>query len=397
MSAGIVVVGGGLAAARVVKAYREAGGADPIRMLTGDSSFPYHRPPLSKRYLRGEIDADGTLVEQPGFYSEHDCRCDLETTVVAVRDSEVELSSGEGVPFERLVIASGASARQLDVPGSDLEGVFTLRTLANSTAIRERAAESRRAFIVGSNFIGLETAASLTQLGLQVTLCDRGRQLFRALETPAYSEYLRELYGEKGVELLFEDEVAEIRGDGEISSVLTREGEERDADLLIAGIGVAPNTGFLEGAGVDVDDGVIVNARFETSREGVYAVGDVARFHDPVFGRQRRIEHWSNASYQGGELGKLLAGEGKGYDTVSSFFSEIFGASIRFFGDATGHDDVVQHGDFADGKAVCLHTAGGRIVAALTMGQEDEVNDRIKELIRARAPSSEFEKEGWRT
>ena len=390
MSAGIVIVGGGLAAAKTVTAYREAGGTDPLRMLTADSSFPYHRPPLSKRYLRGEIDASGTLVEQPDFYAQHDCRCDLETTVVAVHDGEVELSSGERVPFDRLVIASGASPRQLDVPGADLGGVYTLRTLANSTAIRERAAESRRAFVVGSNFIGLETAASLTQLGVEVTLCDRGDQLFRALETPAYSDYLRELYEEKGVELLFGDEVAEIRGDGRIASVLTRGGEERDADLLIAGIGVVPNTSFAEGAGIDVDDGVLVNPRFETSREGVYAVGDVARFHDPVFMRRRRIEHWSNANYQGGELGKILAGEGHGYDTVSSFFSEIFGASIRFFGDSTGHDDVVERGDFRDGNAVCLHTAEGSIVAALTMGQEDDVNDRIKELIRDRASADAF-------
>ncbi len=185
-------------------------------MLTADSSFPYHRPPLSKRYLRGEIDVDGVLVEPPDFYDEHDCRCDLQTTVVALHDGDVELASGERVPYERLVIASGASPRRLEVPGAELEGVFTLRTLADSTAIRERAAESRRAFIIGSNFIGLETAASLTQLGLQVTLCDRGHQLFRALETPAYSQYLKELYDEKGVELLFDDEVAEVRGDGNV-------------------------------------------------------------------------------------------------------------------------------------------------------------------------------------
>ena len=390
MSAGIVIVGGGLAGAKVVASYREAGGKDPLRMLTADSSVPYHRPPLSKRYLRGEIGVEGTLVEPPGFYDEHDCRCDLQTSVVAIHDGEVELASGERVPYEQLVIASGASPRRLEAPGAELGSVFTLRTLANSTAIRERAAESRHAFVVGSNFIGLETAASLTQLGLQVTLCDRGHQLFRALETPAYSQYLKELYDEKGVELLFDDEVAEVRGDGHITSVVTKGGEERDADLLIAGIGVSPNTSFVEGAGVEVDDGVLVNVRFETSRPGVYAVGDVARFHDPIFQRPRRIEHWSNANYQGTELGKVLAGVGDGYDTVSSFFSEIFGASIRFFGDSTGHDDVVQHGDFRDGKAACLHAAEGRMVAALTMGQEDDVNDRIKELIRDRASVEDF-------
>jgi 3-phenylpropionate/trans-cinnamate dioxygenase ferredoxin reductase subunit len=390
MSAGIVIVGGGLSAAKAVSSYREAGGDEPLRMLTADVSFPYHRPPLSKRYLRGEIDAEGTLVEPPEFYAQHDCQCDLHLTVAAVHEGEVELSTGDQVPYERLVIASGASPRKLEVPGADLGGVFTLRTLTDSTVIRERAEHSTRAFIVGSNFIGLETAASLTQLGLQVTLCDRGRQLFRALDTRAYSDYLKELYEEKGVELLWEDEVAEVRGDGQVASVVTKKGEERDADLLIVGIGVTPNTGIAEDAGLAVDNGVVVNERFETSRPGIYAIGDVARFYDPIFQRQRRIEHWSNANYQGGELGKILAGTGSGYDTVSSFFSEIFGASIRFFGDATGHDDVVQHGDFHEGKAVCLHTAEGRIVAALTMGQEDDVNERIKQLIRDGASAEAF-------
>jgi NADPH-dependent 2,4-dienoyl-CoA reductase/sulfur reductase-like enzyme len=374
----------------VVSSYREAGGTEAIRLLSADSAVPYHRPPLSKRYLRGEIEADGTLVEQPGFYAEHDCQVDLEAVVTAVQDGELELATGERVPFERLVIASGATPRRLDVPGAELEGVFTLRTLANSTAIRERAATAKRAFVVGSNFIGLETAASLTQLGVEVTLCDRGRQLFRALEAQPYSEYLDGLYRENGVELLYEDEVAEFVGDGALTAVVTKAGERRDADLAIVGIGVAVNTDFLDDSGIDLVDGVVVNQRFETSRQGVYAIGDVARFHDPVFERDRRIEHWSNANYQGTELGKILAGAGGGYDIVSSFFSEIFGASVRYFGDATGHDDLVVHGDFAEGKAICLHTAGGTIVAALTMGAEDDEIERIKELIRTHADVSTY-------
>ena len=387
---GIVIVGGGLAAARVVTSYREAGGTDPLRMISADASFPYFRPPLSKRFMRGEIEADGTLVAEPSFYLEHGCECDLETSVVAVHESEVELGSGERVAFDRLVIASGSSPRRLDVPGADLDGVFVLRTLADATAIRELARESRRAFVVGSNFIGLETAASLTQLGLQVTLCDRGRELFRALAVPAFSAFLEELYREHGVELLFEDEIAEVRGDGRVTSVVTRAGEVRETDLVVAGIGVIPNTGFLDGAGLEVDDGVVVNERFETSRPAVYAIGDVARFYDPVFGRSRRIEHASNAGYQGVELGKILAGRKGGYDNVSAFFSEMFGAGARFFGDSAGHDDVVQHGDFREGKVVCLHTAGGRIVSALTMGQEDDVLEWIKDLIRDGAPASAF-------
>lgn len=385
-----MIVGGGLATARVVRSYREEGGRDPIVVLSSDSAPPYHRPPLSKRYLRGEIEADGTYVEPESFYAEHDAELRLQTHVARIDNGSVELSSGERFSYGRLVIASGATPRTLRVPGADLDGVFTLRTLANSAAIRERAKESRRAFVVGTSFIGLEVAASLTQLGLQVTVADRGTQLFRALETPPFSEHLADVFRERGVELLFQDEVSEFRGKGRLSSVATKAGEERDADLAVVGVGVAPNTSFLEDSGLELDDGVVVNERFETSRPGVYAVGDVARFYDPVFGRLRRIEHWSNANYHGVQLGKVLAGQDEGYDTVSSFFSEIFGASVRFFGDAAGHDDLVVHGDFREGKAVCLHTAEGTIVSALTMGAEDDEIERIKELIRSRAKVEAF-------
>jgi NADPH-dependent 2,4-dienoyl-CoA reductase/sulfur reductase-like enzyme len=383
-------VGGGLASARVVKAYHEAGGADALRILSSDTEYPYFRPPLSKRFMRGEVDADGTLVEERSYYEEHGCAVDLETTVASVGASEVRLASGDVVPFDRLVVATGATPRKLDVPGADLDGVFSLRTLADATAIRSRAADARRAFVVGTNFIGLETAASLTQLGVEVTICDRGDQLFAALEVPAFSAFLADLYREHGVEVLSGDEVAEIRGNGSISSVVTKNGEERDTDLLVAGIGVVPNTGALVDAGLELDDGVLVNERFQSSRDNVFAVGDVARFYDPVYGRRRRIEHASNASYQGAELGKVLAGADGGYDTVSMFFSEVFGAAIRYLGDATGHDGVVQSGDFANGEAIVLQTAGDRIVAALTMGQDDDELERLKDLIRAKALASEF-------
>jgi NADPH-dependent 2,4-dienoyl-CoA reductase/sulfur reductase-like enzyme len=382
----IAVVGGGLATARFVKGYREAGGTDAILIVSSDDAVPYHRPPLSKRYLRGEIEARETFVEPESFYAEHNAELRLSTTVAGLGDGELELEDGERVSFGRLVIASGATPRRLDVPGAGLDSVHTLRRLADSAAIRERARESKRAVCIGSNFIGLEVAASLTALGLEVALLDRGTQLFRALEAPQFSEYLDRLYREKGVEVHYEDEAAEFRE----GKVVTKKGLELEADLAVVGIGVTPAVGWLEGSGVEVDDGVVVNERFETSVHGVYAVGDVARFYDPVFGRSRRIEHWSNANYQGAELGKLLATAEGGYDVVSSFFSELHGVSVRFFGDATGHDGQELDGSFEKGEAVLLYLAGGTIVAALTMGQEDDANERLKDLIRSRAPLSAY-------
>jgi 3-phenylpropionate/trans-cinnamate dioxygenase ferredoxin reductase component len=388
----LAIIGGGLSTARLVRNYRESGGEDDIAVVSADSAIPYHRPPLSKRYLRGEIEADGTYVEDEGYYAENDIHLRLETVVerADLDARELQLAGGARLSFDRLVIASGATPRQPTAPGSDLEGVFTLRRLADSTAIRARAKDAQHAVAVGTGFIGLEVAASLTQLGVSVAIVDRGTQLFRPLAAPPFSEYLASLYREKGVELLLEDEIAEFRGDGSLSSVVTTKGEERQADLAVVGIGVVPEVGFLDGSSsLELDNGIVVDERFETSLPGIYAIGDVAHFYDPVFGRSRRIEHWSNANYQGAELGKLLAtGEG-GYDTVSSFFSELFGVSVRHFGDVE-HDELHLDGSFEEGKAVLLYLVKGQIRGALTMGAEDETVERLKELIRERAPMGAF-------
>src|SRR5438552_879818 len=385
----IVIVGGGLATAQVVKAYREAGGTDPIRIFSADVDPPYHRPPLSKRYLRGEIERDGTFVQPESFYAEQDAELRLGTVVRSVAGGAVELADGERVEYGRLVLASGATPRRLPVPGMDLDGVFTLRTLSDSTAIRERAREARRAVVVGTGFIGLEVTASLRTLGVDVTIVDIGTEMFPAAEAPPLSAYLADLYRERGVELLLGDGIAELRGDGRVQGVRTTSGEERDADLVVVGIGVVPDTEFLESSGLELFDGVVVNERFEASHRGVYAVGDVARFHDPVFGRPRRIEHWSNANYQGGELGRILAGTEGGYDMVSSFFTELFGTTFKVFGDTAGHEELVMRGDFHDGSAIGFYLRDGKIVATVLTGQDDETETHLKELIRAHAPLAE--------
>jgi 3-phenylpropionate/trans-cinnamate dioxygenase ferredoxin reductase subunit len=386
--ASIVIVGGGLSSPRFVKAYREAGGDASLTLVSADSSVPYHRPPLSKKYLRGETDADGTLVEKRDFYSEHEVELRLETLVTRARldERKLELAEGGDVEFDRLVILSGARPKALGIAGEELEGVFKLRTLADSTAIRDRARDAKRAVVVGAGFIGMEVAASLTALGIDVTLVHRGEGLFEVFEAPPLSEYLLELYRERGVDVRLEAEVGELRGNGEIEAAVTAGGEELEADLVVLGLGVEPWVDWLEGSGLELDNGVVVNERFETNVDGVSAAGDVANFYDPVFGRRRRIEHWSNANYQGAELGRVLAGDGKGYDIVSTFFTEVFGVSLKLFGDTTGHDELVLRGDFARGKAIVFYLQEGRVVATLLTGQEEETENELKDILRYRPP-----------
>jgi NTE family protein len=285
------------------------------------------------------------------------------------------------------LLATGAWPRRLPVPGADLDGVFTLRTVGNSKAIREAAAEAERAVIVGAGFIGMEVAASLNQIGEDVSLIHLGRWLFDQLGVEQLSDELAALYEENGVHLVLGNEVDSFHGTGSVEAVTTKNGRQVEADLVVVGIGVAPVTDYLEGSGIDVDNGIVVNERFETSAPDVYAAGDVANFFDPLFNRRRRIEHWSNANYQGTEVGKVLAGSDGGFDTVSAFFTEVFGITIRVFGDARRDSEVVVHGSLRENDLYVLYgDENGEVIGALSVGQSEEVEELLKQQITTHAP-----------
>jgi len=383
----LVIVGGGLTTARAIKSYREAGGEDRITLFSRDDTIPYHRPPLSKRFLRGEAEREDTLVEPESFYSEQDVDVHLQTCVRALRLDErvVELADGGRKEFGKLLIASGAAPRRLAVEGADLERVFSLRTLDDSAAIREAARDSRQAVVVGAGFIGMEVAASLSQLGLEVTLVHRGRGLFEVLRARQVAEFLRELYGRHGVQLVLGESVERFGGRKRVDCVQTIGGETYQADLAVVGIGVGPGVDWLEGSGLDLEDGVRVNARWETGAEAVWAAGDVARFDDPIFERPRRIEHWSNANYAGTQVGRLIAGGDGGFDIVSTFFSEVFGFSFKVFGDVDVFDEIVFRGALDDGKAITFYLRDETLVACLLIGQDEETETLLKELIAGHA------------
>src|SRR3954469_12819544 len=348
----IGIVGGGLAAAKVVEGYREAGGSDRITIWSQDSHGPYHRPPLSKRLLRGEQQQEDALVHPVEWYAEHgvDLRAGEELSALADADADV------------VVLATGARPRPLG-------DALLLRTIDQSLELRRRAQDAKTAIVVGGGFIGMEVTASLTQLGVQVTQVVREPLVFATLQAPPLSEALHERYREHGVDLRLEAT--------EIST---------DADLVVAGIGVEPNVELARDAGLDVRSGVVVNERFETSKPGVYAIGDVAEFFDPLYGRHRRIEHWSTAAYHGTTLGKILAGDPDArYDKVSSFFSEEFGRSFRSFGDASGHEGTSLEGDFSGEHAVYRFLKGGGTISAVAIGLDDDEQDALKDEIRAGA------------
>ncbi len=388
----IVIVGGGRAAASLVDSYREAGGQALITVVSADEHPPYNRPPLSKGILRGEMEATGALVHSPEEYEDLVVELQLGTAVESVdtKARTLQLSNGQSLEYGTLVIASGASPRQLDVPGGDLPAVHVFRTIADAEAVAAEAAEARKAVVVGGSFIGSEVAASLSMLGLEVTIVEMGDRLVPALASPELSEQIAELFREHGVEILLEEQIEEFTANGRmLTGARTAAGTSIEAFVAVVGVGVVPSVEFLDGSGIELDNGVVVDDHFRASADDVYAIGDVACFDDVVSGRRHRIEHWSNADAQGKHLGASLAGANKGYEHVPAFFTKVFDLQIQLLGDTQGVDEVVLRGSLPDRNLIGYYLREEQLVAAVLVGQAGDMVEELKGLIRERARLSD--------
>ncbi len=384
----LVVVGGGLAAARLASEYRAAGGEAVVTILSSEPDPPYNRPPLTKGLLRGEMERDGTFVRPQPEYEDDVIELRLETTVERIDPDahEVELAGGERVPYGTLVIATGARPRELPLPGADLVGVHTYRTLADAEAVIRAAEDAHSAIVIGGSFIGAEAAASLRTRGLAVTIVEMGATLMPQLRCPDLSTQLVDFYRSEGIDVLLETQLEELTGNGRLlTGARTKDGQTVEGFLAIVGIGVVPNVELAQEAGADVDNGVVVDERFRTSLDDVYAAGDVAQYPDPTSGRSRRIEHWSNANAQGAHLGRQLAGASEAYDVLPVFFTQLFDRKFQVLGDVEPAVECVLRGSLADGRLVGFHlTEESRLVGAVVHGQPADVVAELEAVIRER-------------
>ena len=388
MDDSIVIVGGGLAGARVAEEYRAAGGEALVIMLSEDGRPPYHRPPLSKGVLRGEQSVDDALLRQIEEYDDLLVDLRLATTAIGVDTDarEVVVQGGERIGYGKLVIASGASPRTLEVPGADLPAVHAFRTLGDALQVRDEAERARKAIVVGGSFIGSEVAASLRLRGLEVTIVEMGPRLAPALCSDELSEQLVDFYRDHGVEVLLNESLERFEANGRLlTGARMVSGEVIEAFLAVVGIGVEPNTAFLDGSGIAVDDGVLVDERLAASVSNVYAVGDVARFDDVVSGRPRRVEHWGNADRQGALLGRNLAGGRGSFGEVATFFTELFDLQLQVYGEPEAADDFVLRGSIGEGKLLGFHLVGDRLVGAVLAGYAGDVAEELKTLIAEKA------------
>jgi 3-phenylpropionate/trans-cinnamate dioxygenase ferredoxin reductase subunit len=382
----IAIVGAGLAAARAAEALRKDGYEGSITMLGDEPERPYLRPPLSKEYLRGENDRERVYVHPATFYAEQriDLRPAKRVRAVDPQSREVVLDGEERVPFDRLLIATGAQPRTLPVPGAELPGVMTLRTVADADAIRAAATDAEGIVVIGAGWIGSEVAASLRTLGKTVTLIAPEAVPLERVLGPQVGGVYRDLHLQRGVEWRRGTTVKRFVGTDRVKAVETSADERIAADLVVVGVGVQPRTELAVSAGLAVGDGIEVGATLETSVPGIFAAGDVASAWHPFYERRLRTEHWANAKFQGAAAGRAMLGDLVPYDRIPYFYSDQYDLGMEYTGWASPSDRLVVRGSLADRQFVAFWLNEGRVVAGMNANVWD-VAKPIERLIRLRA------------
>jgi 3-phenylpropionate/trans-cinnamate dioxygenase ferredoxin reductase subunit len=378
----VVVVGASLAGLRSVEALRSQGYEGRLVWIGAERELPYDRPPLSKEVLRGEWGPERTALRKEASYAELrvELRLGVRAESLDLRGRAVVLAGGERVAYDGLVLATGAAPRRL--PGAtDPPGVFVLRTLEDALAIRRALERRPRVAVIGAGFIGAEVAASARSLGLDVAMIDiLDRPMARALD-PELGALCAALHRDHGVDLHLGVGIAGFEGEGRVEAVALATGARIPADLVVVGIGVSPETGWLAGSGLALDDGVLCDATLAASAPGVVAVGDVARWRHPSYPMALRAEHWTNAVESAGAAAqRLLAGDAQvpPFAPVPFVWSDQYDAKLQIAGHASGGNEVaVVHGSLAERRFVKLYGSGGRLTGAFAM-------NRPRQLMAAR-------------
>lgn len=384
MAKAYVIVGASLAGATAAITLREEGVDGTVTLIGAEHEPPYERPPLSKAYLRGEVPFEKALVRPAVFYEDHRIETIFGTRATRIDPSAriVELEDHRQVPYDALLIATGGRNRRVSIPGGDLEGIYSLRTVEDANRIRAEIVRGRPAVVVGMGFIGSEVAASLRQKELEVVAIDPLKTpLFHVLGE-AVGLTIAELHRAHGVRTIFEDSVTAFEGTGRVSSVVTKGGLRVPCDFVVVGIGIEPAVEMLEGSGIHVDNGVVVNEYCETNVSGIYAAGDIANHYHPVFGRLIRVEHWQNAIKQGAAAARNMLGKRVPYDEVHWFWSDQYDANLQYAGFHTTWDQLVVRGRLDSGSFLACYVNEGRIAAAVGLNRGKDVR-RVMPLIKA--------------
>jgi 3-phenylpropionate/trans-cinnamate dioxygenase ferredoxin reductase subunit len=381
-----VIVGAGLAGAKAAETLRTDGFTGRVVLLGSEEERPYERPPLSKGLLLGTAERDTVYAHDPAFYPEHDVELRTGCTVTAIDRAarRVRLAGGGEVGYDKLLLATGATPRGLPVPGSDLEGVLRLRTLADSVRIAEAVADGTRLVVIGAGWIGLEVAAAARARGATVTVVETADLPLQRVLGDRLAQAFADLHREHGVVFHFGARTRELIGSGRVSQVVLDDGTVLDADVVLIAVGVTPETRLAEQASLRVDNGILVDSRLGTDDPDVFAAGDVANIDHPVLGARVRVEHWSTALHSGPAAARAMLGHDVSYDHLPYFFTDQYDLGMEYAGwvPPGATTDLVIRGDLDRREFVAFWTIDGRVVAGMNVNVWD-VTDTIQELIRA--------------
>ena len=364
----IVIVGGGAAGLAAADMLRREGYDGTLTMLSADSAPPTDRPNLSKDYLAGNAPEDWIPLRGADWYRERriDLRLDTRVERLDVAGRQVRLAGGDSVPYDALLLATGAEPLRIDVPGADPQRVLTLRSLADSRAIVARTAGAKRVLVLGASYIGLEVAASLRARGLEVHVAAPGKVPMEKVLGEEVGRFVQGLHEDKGVEFHLGATVKTVDG----TKAKLTDATAVDADFIVLGVGVRPTLALAEQAGLALDRGVVVDPYLQTSQPGIYAAGDIARWPDPHSGQAIRVEHWVVAERQGQAAAQNMLGRKRRFDTVPFFWSAHYDVTIAYIGHAERWDRIVIEGELAQRDCAVRYEWQGRTAALATIGRD---------------------------
>ncbi len=354
-----IIVGASHAAGELCISLRKEGWTGSITVIGDEDYLPYNRPPLSKTFLAGEKSIDDLLIRHAEAYEKADIEMKLGCRVEKIdrEGKALTLNTGETLSYDRLVLTTGARPRTMDMPGAEYENVFYLRSIQDANHIRPYIQKGHRAVIVGGGYIGLETAAMLVSTGMQVTLLERDPRILNRVAAPEISQFFSRIHAEEGVELFTDVDISELKVDEnteKVNEVVCSDGRAFKADLLIIGIGVITNSELAQEAGLEINNGIVVNAYAETSDPDILAAGDCTYHFNKHYQRWLRLESIQNAMEQAKVVARTICGSPQEYDQIPWFWSDQYDLKLQIAGLSEGYDNLIVRGDLSEGRKMAI-------------------------------------------
>jgi 3-phenylpropionate/trans-cinnamate dioxygenase ferredoxin reductase subunit len=362
----IVIAGAGQAAVQTVDTLRRRGYTGQLTVVGDEPWLPYQRPPLSKKYLAGSLERERLLIRPPQFFADHHVTAHLGQRVAGLerREHQVRLDDGRVLAYDALVLATGSHPRRLKIPGADLTGVHYLRTIAEADRIRAECRHGGRLVIIGGGYIGLEVAATARELGMEVTVLEMADRVMNRVTCPEVSAFYTAEHTRHGVQIRCNETVRALHGEaGRVHTVLTEQGGEYPADVVLVGVGVAPADELASGAGLECENGVVTDAHCRTSDEAIWAAGDCASHLNRQYGRHMRLESVDNAFEQGNTVALNLVGTPTPHDKLPWFWSDQFDLKLVIVGVSHGYDRTVMRGDPRTHSFSACYLRDGELIA----------------------------------